>query len=151
MAQPADHPTAGGLLHHLLTLTPTREAVLFFCHYLLSPAASIFGSGMSSAARTFLSQQYVLTTLAASDKPEHSFSACKSNNICRENKKNIHTKLRRTNLSALICCTPAGVRTLDTLIKSQVLYQLSYGCSSFVLRMQRYILYFLPPNFSRSF
>ena len=23
-------------------------------------------------------------------------------------------------------CTPAGVRTLDTLIKSQVLYQLSY-------------------------
>ena len=24
--------------------------------------------------------------------------------------------------------TPAGVRTLDTLIKSQVLYQLSYGC-----------------------
>ena len=27
-------------------------------------------------------------------------------------------------------CTPAGVRTLDTLIKSQVLYQLSYGCIS---------------------
>ena len=26
--------------------------------------------------------------------------------------------------------TPAGVRTLDTLIKSQVLYQLSYGCMS---------------------
>ena len=25
-------------------------------------------------------------------------------------------------------CTPAGARTLDTLIKSQVLYQLSYGC-----------------------
>ena len=24
--------------------------------------------------------------------------------------------------------TPAGARTLDTLIKSQVLYQLSYGC-----------------------
>ena len=27
--------------------------------------------------------------------------------------------------------TPAGVRTLDTLIKSQVLYQLSYGCINF--------------------
>ena len=27
--------------------------------------------------------------------------------------------------------TPAGVRTLDTLIKSQVLYQLSYGCIRF--------------------
>lgn len=45
MAQPDDHPPAGGLLHHLLTLTPdwfqlyleTRlggkpaEAVIFFC------------------------------------------------------------------------------------------------------------------------
>ena len=29
----------------------------------------------------------------------------------------------------LLHCTPAGVRTLDTLIKSQVLYQLSYGCN----------------------
>ena len=28
-------------------------------------------------------------------------------------------------------CTPAGARTLDTLIKSQVLYQLSYGCIVF--------------------
>ena len=28
-------------------------------------------------------------------------------------------------------CTPAGARTLDTLIKSQVLYQLSYGCLIF--------------------
>ena len=27
--------------------------------------------------------------------------------------------------------TPAGARTLDTLIKSQVLYQLSYGCIVF--------------------
>ncbi len=26
--------------------------------------------------------------------------------------------------------TPAGARTLDTLIKSQVLYQLSYGCNA---------------------
>ena len=29
-------------------------------------------------------------------------------------------------------CTPAEVRTLDTLIKSQVLYQLSYGCIVFL-------------------
>ena len=29
-------------------------------------------------------------------------------------------------------CTPAGARTLDTLIKSQVLYQLSYGCVRFL-------------------
>ena len=36
-------------------------------------------------------------------------------------------------------CTPAGARTLDTLIKSQVLYQLSYGCIAFWLkRVQRY-------------
>ena len=28
--------------------------------------------------------------------------------------------------------TPAGARTLDTLIKSQVLYQLSYGCILFL-------------------
>ena len=26
----------------------------------------------------------------------------------------------------VVSCTPAGARTLDTLIKSQVLYQLSY-------------------------
>ena len=30
--------------------------------------------------------------------------------------------------SLIFSCTPAGARTLDTLIKSQVLYQLSYGC-----------------------
>ena len=30
----------------------------------------------------------------------------------------------------LILCTPAEARTLDTLIKSQVLYQLSYGCKA---------------------
>ena len=29
-------------------------------------------------------------------------------------------------LSIIFLCTPAGARTLDTLIKSQVLYQLSY-------------------------
>ena len=35
--------------------------------------------------------------------------------------------------------TPAGGRTLDTLIKSQVLYQLSYG--SIVLWVQKYNLF----------
>ena len=34
-------------------------------------------------------------------------------------------------LSLLSLSTPAGARTLDTLIKSQVLYQLSYGCIVF--------------------
>ena len=55
------------------------------------------------------------------------------------------TKKREENLSL---CTPAGARTLDTLIKSQVLYQLSYGCivlRLFVplsqLRVQRYSFY----------
>ena len=38
---------------------------------------------------------------------------------------------------SLLQRTPAGARTLDTLIKSQVLYQLSYGCNVFVLRVQR--------------
>ena len=35
-------------------------------------------------------------------------------------------KERTTLLQLSLFCTPAGVRTLDTLIKSQVLYQLSY-------------------------
>ena len=43
-------------------------------------------------------------------------------------------------------CTPAEARTLDTLIKSQVLYQLSYKRISH-LRVQRYALYFIPPNY----
>ena len=52
---PNDHPSAGGLLHHLLTLTGTKPAVVLFCLSLLSPIASIFGSGVPYAARTFLS------------------------------------------------------------------------------------------------
>ena len=40
----------------------------------------------------------------------------------------IHTKQKKRGEKPLFC-TPAGVRTLDTLIKSQVLYQLSYGCN----------------------
>ncbi len=51
-------------------------------------------------------------------------------------------------------CTPAGVRTLDTLIKSQVLYQLSYkriiSKKQFrvisELRVQRYAFFLNPPN-----
>ena len=42
----------------------------------------------------------------------------------------IHTKQKKRGEKPLFC-TPAGVRTLDTLIKSQVLYQLSYGCIVF--------------------
>ena len=41
--------------------------------------------------------------------------------------------------------TPAGGRTLDTLIKSQVLYQLSYG--SIVLWVQKYNLFSFPQCF----
>ena len=45
----------------------------------------------------------------------------------------IKTKKRdKYNLSLLVSGTPAGARTLDTLIKSQVLYQLSYGCILFL-------------------
>ncbi len=36
-------------------------------------------------------------------------------------------KKKPLELQRLFGCTPAGGRTLDTLIKSQVLYQLSYG------------------------
>ena len=78
MAQPDDHPPAGGLLHHLLTLTitPTMEkaggAVIFFYRHLLSPIASSFGSGMLYAARTFLSH-----LKDASDRPEHCFRHAK--------------------------------------------------------------------------
>ena len=50
-------------------------------------------------------------------------------------------------------CTPAGARTLDTLIKSQVLYQLSYGCIALFcdLRVQRYTYFLKYPNFSAIF
>ena len=56
-------------------------------------------------------------------------------------------------------CTPAGARTLDTLIKSQVLYQLSYGCNIFCssfrafseLRVQRYGVFLNLPNFFETF
>ena len=42
-------------------------------------------------------------------------------------------KKKEINFSVyLSLCTPAGARTLDTLIKSQVLYQLSYGCILFL-------------------
>ena len=36
---------------------------------------------------------------------------------------------KERRIAFLLICTPAGARTLDTLIKSQVLYQLSYGCN----------------------
>ena len=53
-AQPDDHPPAGSLLHHLLTLTTHYcMAVIFFYLHLLSPIASIFGSRMPYAAPDF--------------------------------------------------------------------------------------------------
>ena len=50
------------------------RAVVFFYRHLLSPIASIFGSGMPYAARTFLSHPPVEN---ASDKPEHCFRTAK--------------------------------------------------------------------------
>ena len=41
-----------------------------------------------------------------------------------------------------LLCTPAGVRTLDTLIKSQVLYQLSYGCIFFCFAGAKVVIFF---------
>ena len=40
-------------------------------------------------------------------------------------------KNKKREAKNLSSCTPAEARTLDTLIKSQVLYQLSYGCIIF--------------------
>ena len=37
-----------------------------------------------------------------------------------------YTKQDNLAIEIVLFCTPAGARTLDTLIKSQVLYQLSY-------------------------
>ena len=56
---PNGHPSAGSLLHHLLSLTGTCPAVVLFCLSLLSPIASIFGSGAPCAARTFLSHKHM--------------------------------------------------------------------------------------------
>ena len=54
-----------------------------------------------------------------------------------------HAKKQKGSATAtvLLLCTPAGGRTLDTLIKSQVLYQLSYKriivvVSFFFVRLQ---------------
>ena len=37
-------------------------------------------------------------------------------------------KIKKERFITSLFSTPAEARTLDTLIKSQVLYQLSYGC-----------------------
>ena len=60
-------------------------------------------------------------------------------------------KVVNSRLPLLLGCTPAGARTLDTLIKSQVLYQLSYGCIISELRVQRYGVFLKPPNILRTF
>ena len=46
---------------------------------------------------------------------------------------------------------PGGARTLDPLIKSQLLYQLSYGVGAIVLRkrLQSYVIIFKSQNFWR--
>ena len=47
--------------------------------------------------------------------------------------------------------TPAGARTLDTLIKSQVLYQLSYGCIVFSFAGAKVRRFFVLTKFFRTF
>ena len=60
-------------------------------------------------------------------------------------------KKKRSSVGNFSFCTPAGVRTLDPLIKSQMLYQLSYkrisNCVISELRVQRYAYFAEPPNF----
>ena len=48
-----------------------------------------------------------------------------------------YTKQDNLAIEIVLFCTPAGARTLDTLIKSQVLYQLSYKRILIDLRVQR--------------
>ena len=57
----------------IFNLQSNRLAVVFFCHNLLSPIASIFGSGVPYAARTFLSCR------DTSDRTRTLLSACKIN------------------------------------------------------------------------
>ena len=52
---------------------------------------------------------------------------------------------------AFLFCTPAGVRTLDTLIKSQVLYQLSYGCIRFLFAGAKVQTFSEPTKLFRDF
>ena len=74
---------AGGLLPRLLTLThppaavrqTVRHAVVFFYTAQPSRAASIFGSGMLCAARTFLS--HVRMEQPATDRPSALFQVAK--------------------------------------------------------------------------
>ena len=80
MEQPDDHPPAGSLLHHLLTLTHVW-AVIFFSHIQLSPTAGTFTSGVSCAARTFLS-----CPMDTSDRPWLCFQRAK---LQKNNKKQL--------------------------------------------------------------
>ena len=52
------YTTFSPLLSPLLSKSKIVKAVIFFCRHLLSPIASIFGSGMPYAARTFLSHPH---------------------------------------------------------------------------------------------
>lgn len=73
-------------------------------------------------------------------------------------KKDYIQRIRRCAVIPFNQCDPGGARTLDPLIKSQLLYQLSYGVmhrtgiSLPSLRMQRYNLSANRPNiFSKNF
>ena len=87
MEQPDDHPSTGGLLHHLLTLAIT--AVVFFFRHQLSPTASTFRSGAPYAARTFLSCPVLDEVFGTSDKPRHCSPRTKVQNIAQKTKENL--------------------------------------------------------------
>ena len=57
-----------------------------------------------------------------------------------------YTKQDNLAIEIVLFCTPAGARTLDTLIKSQVLYQLSYKRILIDLRVQRWLFILYLPN-----
>ena len=73
--------------------------------------------------------------------------------ICGNLYKSVDKKKTTSKLIEIVSCTPAGARTLDTLIKSQVLYQLSYkritfefcGCkgTAFFYNNQIFSIFFL--------
>ena len=63
---------------------PLKGAVIFFCRHLLSPIACTFASGVSCAARTFLS-----CLLGTSDRPWHCFPAAKLRKVEHKTKKRV--------------------------------------------------------------
>jgi len=58
-----------------------ERAVVFFCRHLLSPIASVFGSGTSYAARTFLSRHPLLMELSPATSQSTAFAGKVTNKV----------------------------------------------------------------------